>query len=150
MTVRQRRLLMMLVLAGTLGVSAIAASSASAILKQLPNGQVTSYQPLLPTGPVPFDQVFKNMDYNGGPVMPSNTNFMLMWSPQGLSAYPNGFVFGIARYFLDLQHDSGGNQNVDSVGPQYNDLTGAVAQYKVRFGGVLVDRDPYPPSQCRT
>ncbi|MBV9513244.1 MAG: hypothetical protein JO280_04235, partial [Mycobacteriaceae bacterium] len=150
MTVRQRRLLMMVVLAGTLGVSAIAASSASAILKQLPNGQVTSYQPLLPTGPVPFDQVFTNMDYNGGPVMPSNTDYMLMWSPSGLSAYPDGFVFGIARYFLDLQHDSGGNQNVDSVGPQYNDLTGAVAQYKVRFGGVLVDRDPYPPSQCPT
>jgi hypothetical protein len=150
MTIRQRRLLMTLVLAGTLGVSAIAASSASAILKQLPNGQVVSYQPLLPTGPVPFDQAFTNMDYNGGPVMPSNTDFMLMWSPSGLSAYPNGFVFGIARYFGDLQHDNGGNQNVDSVGPQYNDLTGAVAKYKVRFGGVLVDRDPYPPSQCPT
>ena len=150
MTIRQRRLLMTLVLAGTLGVSAIAASSASAILKQLPNGQVVSYQPLLPTGPVPFDQAFTNMDYNGGPVMPSNTDFMLMWSPSGLSAYPNGFVFGIARYFSDLQHDNGGNQNVDSVGPQYNDLTGAVAKYKVRFGGVLVDRDPYPPSQCPT
>jgi PKD domain len=148
MTVRQRRMLMMLVLAGTLGVSAIAASSASAILKKLPNGQVVSYQPLLPTGPVRFDQAFTNMDYNGGPVMPSNTNYMLMWSPQGLSAYPNGFVFGIARYFSDLQHDSGGNQNVDSVGPQYNDLTGAVANYQVRFGGVLVDRDPYPTSQC--
>jgi hypothetical protein len=146
---------MMLVLAGTLGVSAIAASSASAILKLLPNGQVTSYQPLLTAANannrrIHFDNEFTNMDYNGGPVMPSNTDYMLMWSPSGLSAYPNGFVFGIARYFRDLQHDSGGNQNVDSVGPQYNDLTGAVAQYKVRFGGVLVDRDPYPPSQCPT
>jgi PKD domain len=71
-----------------------------------------------------------------------------MWSPQGLSAYPDGFVFGIAQYFHDLQRDSGGDQNVDSVGPQYNDLTGAVANYDVRFGGVLVDRDPYPASQC--
>jgi PKD domain len=148
MTVRQRRLLMMLVLAGTLGVSAIAASSASAILKRLPNGQTVSYQPLLPTGPVPFDQAFTNMDYNGGPVMPSNTNYMLMWSPQGLSAYPDGFVFGIAQYFHDLQRDSGGNQSVESVGPQYNDLTGAVAAYNSRFGGVLVDRDPYPASEC--
>ena len=57
-------------------------------------------------------------------------------------------MFGIARYFTDLQHDSGGNQNVDSVDPQYNDLTGAVAKYDVRFGGVLVDTDPYPASQC--
>jgi PKD domain-containing protein len=140
-----------MVLVGTLVVSAIAASNASAILKQLPNGQVVSYQPLLNSkaaGPIAFDNAFTNMDYNGGPVMPSNTDYMLMWSPQGLSAYPSGFVFGIARYFRDLQHDSGNTQNVDSVGPQYNDLTGAVANYDVTFGGVLVDRDPYPTSQC--
>jgi PKD domain len=153
MTVRQRRLLMMLVLAGTLGVSAIAASSASANLKRLPNGQVVSYLPLRPAAKaanrrIHFDNDFQNMDYNGGPVMPSNTDYMFLWSPQGLSAYPNGFVFGIARYFSDLQHDSGGHQNVDSVGPQYNDLTGAVANYDVRFGGILIDRDPYPPAQC--
>ncbi len=151
MTVRQRRRLMTMVLVGTFVVSAIAASNASAILKRLPNGQVVSYQPLLgakAAGPIAFDQAFTNMDYNGGPVMPSNTDYMLMWSPQVLSAYPSGFVFGIAQYFRDLQHDSGGDQNVDSVGPQYNDLTGAVANYDVRFGGVLVDRDPYPASQC--
>jgi hypothetical protein len=147
MGIRQRQLLMMVVLAGTVGVLAVAAPSASANLKVLPNGQVASYEPFrsAPSGPViPFN----NMDYNGGPVMPSNTDYMLMWSPQGLGAYPNGFVFGISRYFTDLAHDSGGNQNVDSVGPQYNDLTGAVANYDVSFGGVLVDTDPYPASQC--
>jgi plastocyanin len=150
MTVRQRRLLMTLIVAGTVGVSAVAASSASAILKRLPNGQTVSYQPLrsAASGPIPFDLAFDNMDYNGGPVMPSNTDYMLMWSPRGLGAYPNGFVVGISRYFGDLAHDSGGHQNVDSVGPQYNDLTGAVANYDVRFGGVLVDTDPYPASQC--
>src|SRR5450755_404449 len=148
MSVRQRRLLMVLVVAGTVGVSAIAASSASAILKRLPNGQTVSYQPLRSSAPIPFDLAFNNMDYNGGPVMPSNTDYMLMWSPHGLRAYPNGFVFGISRYFKDLAHDSGGNQNVDSVGPQYNDLTGAVANYDLRFGRVLVDTDPYPASQC--
>ena len=151
MTVRQRRLLMMLVLAGTLGVSAIAASSASAIIKQLPNHQVVSYEPLrnaaVPAAN-PLDIAAANQEYNGGPVMPSNTNFMVLWSPQGLGAYPNGFVFGIARYFSDLAHDSGGHQNVDSIGPQYNDLTGARVNYDVRFGGILVDRDPYPPTEC--
>jgi hypothetical protein len=149
MTVHQRRRLMMAVL-GALVVSAIAAPNASAVLKRLPNGQTVSYQPLNNAASQvrPFDNVFTNMDYNGGPVMPSNTNFMFLWSPQGRSAYPDGFVFGIARYFRDLAHDSGGNQNVDSVGPQYNDLTGAVANYAVRFGGVLVDRNPYPASQC--
>jgi len=153
MTVRQRRVLMMLVLAGTLGVSAIAASSASAIIKQLPNHQVVSYEPLRNAAAAapaanPLDIASVNQEYNGGPVMPSNTDYMLMWSPNGLSDYPQGFTFGIARYFSDLAHDSGGNQNVDSIGPQYNDLTGARVNYDVRFGGVLVDTDPYPPTEC--
>ena len=150
MRVRQRRLLMTLIIAGTVGASTIAAPSASAFLKSLPNGQMVSYQPLrsAPSEPIPFDLAFNNMDYNGGPVMPANTDYMLMWSPGGLGAYPDGFVFGISQYFTDLAHDSGGNQNVDSVGPQYNDLTGAVASYDVHFGGVLVDTNPYPASQC--
>jgi hypothetical protein len=83
MTARQRRLLMMLVLAGTLGVSAIAASSASAVLKRLPNGQVVSYQPLLTSGPIQFDNTFTNMDYNGGPVMPANPLRHLEPPPDG-------------------------------------------------------------------
>jgi plastocyanin len=152
MRIRQRRLLVTLILAAAVAVSAIAAPSASAVIKVLPNGQAVSYQPLrsTPSGPSPFDLVFNNMDYNGGPVMPSNTDYMLMWSPQGLGAYPDGFVSGISRYFTDLAHDSGGNQNVDSVGPQYNDLTGAVANNDEHFGGVLTDTDPYPASQCPT
>ena len=43
MTIRQRRLLMTLVIAGTVAVSAVAATSASAIIKVLPNGQAVSY-----------------------------------------------------------------------------------------------------------
>jgi len=141
----------MLILVAAFVVSAIAASSASAVLKRLPNGQVVSYQPLLtqkPAAPTGLGNIFTNMDYNGGPIMPSNTDYMFMWSPQGLGAYPQGFTYGIARYFKDLQHDNGGNQNVDSIDSQYNDLTGAVAKYDVHFGGVLVDTNPYPASQC--
>ena len=155
MTVHQRRMLVMLSVAAALVVSAIVATSASAIIKVLPNGETVSYMPLQTQQARkalarlrPFDVTLNNMDYNGGPIMPSNTDYMLMWSPGGLGAYPQGFTYGIARYFTDLQHDSGGNQNVDSVDPQYNDLTGAVAKYDVHFGGVLVDTDPYPPTQC--
>jgi hypothetical protein len=74
MAVRQRQRLMTVVLAGML-ILAVAAPSASARLKVLPNGRVVSYEPLRSaSGPViPFD----NMDYNGGPVMPSNTDYML-------------------------------------------------------------------------
>src|SRR6516225_3437469 len=97
-----------------------------------------------------FDQVFSNLDYNGGPLMPSNTDYMVLWAPPGTTPYPPGYVFGLERYFKDLQHDSGGHQNVDSVSAQYNDLTGAFSKYQVTFGGVLLDTDPYPPAQCPT
>ncbi|MFL5832233.1 MAG: PKD domain-containing protein [Solirubrobacteraceae bacterium] len=122
------------------------------MLKRLPNGQTVSYQPLAggSTQVTPFDAVFTNMDYNGGPVMPSNTNYMVLWSPTGLSAYPPEYVGGLARYFRDLAHDSGGDQSVESVATQYNDLTGAFSSYDARFGGVLLDRHPYPESQCPT
>src|SRR5689334_23172845 len=46
-----------------------------------------AYVPLRGSKQAPFDQVFTNMDYNGGPVMPSNTDYMVLWSPSGLSAY---------------------------------------------------------------
>jgi hypothetical protein len=150
MTVHRHPSLVMVVVAAVLVVSAIATSSASAVLKRLPNGQTVSYQPLLDSSSqvTPFDNAFRNMDYNGGPVMPSNTNYMVLWSPDGMSAYPPEFVSGVARYFRDLAHDSGGNQNVDSIATQYNDLTGAAANYDVKFGGVLLDTHPYPASQC--
>jgi PKD repeat protein len=109
-----------------------------------------AYVPLLrgPRAAVGFDQVFSNLDYNGGPVMPSNTDYMVLWSPGGVSAYPAGYVSGLATYFKDLAHDSGGHQNVDSTTAQYQDLTGAFARYRVTFGGVVLDTHPYPPTQC--
>jgi hypothetical protein len=89
MRVRRRQLLVTLVIAGTVGVSAVAAPSASAVLRMLPNGQTVSYQPLR-SAPAPSGLIvpFVNMDYNGGPVMPSNTDYMLMWSPTGLESLP--------------------------------------------------------------
>jgi hypothetical protein len=134
-------------------VPAIWTSSASAILTRLPNGGVVSYQPLRGAQPVtPFDAAFTNMDYNGGPVMPSNTDYLIFWSPSGYGAYGSGsppeYVSGLEQYWKDLAHDSGQHQNVDSISPQYNDATGAVAQYKVAFGGAILDTDAYPTSQC--
>jgi hypothetical protein len=125
------------------------------VLKQLPNGQVVSYQPLrnaAPQGPSIFDLAFNNMDYNGGPVMPSNTDYMLLWSPNGQAAYPAKYIPGVARYWKDLQADSHhplpGSVSVDTIAAQYNDLTGASSKYDVTFGGVLFDKHPYPASQC--
>ena len=70
-----------------------------------------AYVPLLSAKRIPPDLAFSNMDYNGGPVMPSNTDYMVLWSPKGLAAYPAGYVSGLKTFFTDLAHDSGGHQN---------------------------------------
>jgi PKD repeat protein len=131
--------------------SAVGASSASAVLKKIGKHQWVSYQPLRGKATSSlrrYDLAFNNMDYNGGPIMPTNTDYMILWSPRGLAAFPPEFTPGLERFFKDLAHDSGGNQNTDSVTTQYNDLTGASVHYAVTFGGVIVDTDPFPPSKC--
>jgi PKD domain len=151
----QRRWLALAALGAALMVCGIATSSASAVLKRLPNGQVVSYQPMRSAAQqfVKPDSVFNNMDYNGGPVMPSNIDIMLFWSPKGYTEYgspgnPPEYVTGIEQYWSDLQHDNGGDQNVDSISTQYGDLTGAFARYQVTYGGAILDTDPYPTSEC--
>jgi PKD domain len=125
--------------------------SASATTQQPRVQHPLKYVPLRgATARTPNDLVFNNMDYNGGPVMPSNTDYMVLWSPVGLGAYPAGYVNGVSQFFKDLAHDSGGHQNVDSVTAQYRDLTGTFARYATTFGGALVDAHPYPASQCPT
>ena len=112
---------------------------------------LTSYVPLRSSGqgqPADFNVTTRNMDYNGGPLMPSSTNYIVFWSSAGLGGYGPEYVSGLSQYFTDLAHDSGGHQNTDSVAAQYNDLTGAVSHYAVTFGGALLDTDPYPTSQC--
>ncbi len=151
----QRRWMGLAALAAGLMVFMIASSNASAVLLTLPNGQVVSYQPLRSAAGqfTRNDSVFNNLDYNGGPVMPSNTDILLFWSPKGYAKYgtpgnPPEYVTGIEQYWKDLQHDSGGNQNVDSTSTQYGDLTGAFAHYQVTYGGAILDTNPYPKSQC--
>ena len=129
------------------GVLIGAAPPAQAVIVRLPDGQAKSYQPLR-TGPKPFDATFQNLDYNGGPVMASNTNYTVYWAPSGAPAYPSDYRAGVDQYLGDLAHDSGGTANVDSVATQYNDSSGHFANYASVFAGRLVDTDPYPGSGC--
>jgi hypothetical protein len=126
------------------------ASSASAVIVHLKSGKTISYQPLRSqrSGIRPFDAFFSNLDYNGGPVMASNTNYVVYWRPSGAPAYPPDYQQGVNQYFEDLGHDSGGKQNVDSISSQYNDAAGEFANYDSHFGGALIDTDPYPASGC--
>jgi PKD repeat protein len=135
-----------LTIALTLGTS-----SAGAVIVHLKNRSTLSYQPLRGSAPVtfrPFDQVFSNLDYNGGAVMASNTNYAFYWRPSGASAYPAGYQAGVDQYFEDLAHDSGGVQNVESVSAQYNDAAGEFARYDSHFGGAILDTNPYPVNGC--
>jgi len=159
MRIRRSGIILVACAAIALAGSQLAMPMSAAAAASLPTSHATAHPSRGPGHPVAFvplrgakgtgfDRVFNNMDYNGGPVMPSNTDYMVLWSPGGLPAYPAGYVSGLATYFKDLAHDSGGHQNVDSTSAQYNDLTGAFARYQVTFGGALVDTDPYPPTEC--
>ncbi len=127
------------------------AAAASALIVHVGRGRAISYQPLRApraSGPVPFDLIFHNLDYNGGRVMPSNANYTFYWDPAGAPAYPADYRPALDQFFLDLAHDSGGHQNVDSVATQYNDHTGSVAAYDSSFAGEILDTEPYPASGC--
>jgi PKD repeat protein len=134
---------------GSLGASSVLTASPASAASRGASAHSQHPVSIVPLrNKTPFDQVFTNMDYNGGPLMPSNTNYMVLWSPGGLGAYPAGYISGLKRWFRDLAHDSGGTQNTDSVSAQYADLTGAFSKYATTFGGVLLDTNPYPTTEC--
>src|SRR5438874_2087681 len=71
---------------------ALSAGSASAVLMRLPGGKVISYHPLLHSRAANtaslFDTAFSNVDYSGGPVVSSNTNYTIVWSPSNYMRSP--------------------------------------------------------------
>ncbi len=139
-----------LVTALAVSILAAAAASAPAVIVHLENGKTLSYMPLAGApAAVPLDEFFSNLDYNGGPVMASNSNYAFYWDPSGAPAYPSDYQPGLNRYFEDLAHDSGGHGNVDSVSSQYNDAGGEFAVYESHFGGAILDTDPYPANGCK-
>jgi hypothetical protein len=140
------------------GMLAVGASNAAAVIVQLP-GRAIGYEPVphavaqpqvnssrgKPLGKPPSSKL---VEYHGGPVMSSNTNYALYWDPTGGPEYPSGYELGLNRYFEDLAHDSGGVQNTDSVLTQYKDSAGEFANYDSFFGGALIDTDAYPANGC--
>ena len=137
----------------TTAMTAATRPTASAVAPAAP-GQTyrlaAPYQPLRQAAPFSgADTAFGNVDYNGGPVMPSSTDYLIFWSPSGLGAYRSSeYVSGLEEYFSALAHDSGGTRNTNSVSAQYNDATGAFAKYSFVTGGGRLDTDAYPTSQC--
>ena len=129
--------------AGT-SASALIVHVHGAALSYAPTRQSASRAAAQPVGSAANTPV----EYNGGPIMPSNTNYAFYWEPSGAPAYPAGYESGLNRYFQDLAADSGGQQNTDSVLAQYKDLAGEFASYNSHFGGALLDTDPCPANGC--
>jgi hypothetical protein len=150
-------------LAGALATGALmlGAGAASAVIVHLASGKPISYQPLKGTGGVsPLSSsgllgpggtalASSNLIYHGGPVMTSNTNYAFYWAPSGSPAYPGGYQSGVDQYLEDLAHDSGGEQNVDSVATQYTNGGGEAVAYDSHFAGAIVDTAPYPKNGCK-
>src|SRR5579862_5422409 len=114
--------------AAVIAASAIGAASAPAVVVHLHNGRTLSVQQLRGSG---LGQGLggtsaigtagtARLEYHGGPVMASNTNYAVYWDPSGAPAYPAGYESGLNTFFEDLAHDSGGHENVDSVATQYS------------------------------
>lgn len=136
-------------IASILLVSSFGVAGASGLIVRS-HGRRLSYEALpgRPFSAQAKPDAAKPVEYHGGPVMPSNTNYTVFWDPPGASEYAAGYQSGIDRYLQDLAHDSGGVLNTDSVLAQYGDKAGEFAEYDSRFGGEELDTDPYPASGC--
>ncbi len=88
----------------------------------------------------------QNLNYYGGPVMHSDSNFAIYWQPAGYSYTPN-YESLVNSFFSNVAAASGTSGNVYSVATQYSDGSGPIA-YNASFAGSTVDTDPYPASGC--
>ena len=134
---------------------ALGASGASAVVVQLGNGKAVSYQPVAAGSGLsalsvnPLAAGTSNLIYHGGPVMTSNTNYAFYWAPSGSPATRPNISRASIRYLENLAHDSGGEQNVDSVATQYANGGGEAVAYDSHFSGAIVDTAPYPKNGCK-
>jgi IPT/TIG domain len=145
-----RRVALVLGIAAAL-LFGLTAARASAVVVRLHNGHRIGVHRLRGHHPETTRRTVRrvhNLEYHGGPVMTSNNNYAVYWDPSGAPSYPAEYQAGINRYFEDLAHDSGGQQNVDSVATQYNDSAGEFANYNSTFAGAIVDTHAYPPNGC--
>jgi hypothetical protein len=104
--------------------------------------------------------------YGGGPVMYSSTVYTIFWQPAGYTSWDGGAPYSsnyqslIARYFQDLEADSGLLTNVYGADTQYcsnapiglASCPGVAADdfitTDVTYGGTWTDTQNFPASGC--
>ncbi len=139
-----------------LALLAFGGGNASALIKRLPNGHRISFQPVhgplaqapLTSSAVRTAKTGAPLEYHGGPMMTSNTNYAFYWAPSGSPAYRRATRPVSTATSKISPHDSGSNQNVDSVSAQYTNGSGETAAYKSHFAGAIIDTNPYPKNGC--
>jgi PKD repeat protein len=96
-------------------------------------------------GVVTASSSWRNLSYQGGPVLHSSDPYLIFWAPSP-ETIPSSWQSLIERYFTDVAGDSGKATNVYAVARQYTDGAG-FADYRQTFdpaGQVVQDTDAYP------
>jgi hypothetical protein len=140
-------------LAGALvaGALAVLPAGAGAIVTHGPNGPI-GYMPLNNSAEAKAAAATRfaangNLDYNGGPVMPSNKQFAIFWAPAGFS-FPAGYQAGIIKFLKNVSAVHNLPVDTYSVGAQYKDQSGKFATSSMSFGGSVTDTNPIPANGC--
>ena len=137
-------------------LTAIWTASASAVVVRLADGSRVGYQPA--SSPLPAAPLLRAItplsrgaavEYHGGPVMTSNTNYAFYWAPGGAAAYPAGYISGIDPYLeRPRRRTAASDKNVDSVAAQYTNGQAKARPTTPHFAGAIIDTDPYPANGC--
>ena len=87
-----------------------------------------------------------NLVYRGGPVLRTNTVYLIYWVPTGASVSA-GYASTVTGYFNNVAAASGATSNVYATTQQYYDTTGNIAN-QTTVGGSTVATDAFPANGC--
>jgi len=90
------------------------------------------------------------LQYNGGPIMATNTAYAIYWIPSGYSV-SSGYTSLIDRFLGDVAADSGKTSNVYWSDTQYYQGSGTSktpVRYSSTFAGSVIDSNALPASGC--
>jgi hypothetical protein len=145
-TVSARRALSLALLAVTALVLLIAAAPASALVTEV-GANTVGLQPrnsetvgTLGSTPETFD------NFEGNPVMHSNSTFAIYWDPT--NHYHGDWQHVIDNFLSDIGSASSSLASVFAVDEQYTDRTNQPANYRSTFKGAFTDTTKYPTSGC--
>ena len=90
----------------------------------------------------PFDNTFGNVDYNGGAVMPSNTNYMIVWHPSSSAPLQTGYVAGVNQFRTDIARDSAYTRTAARSRCSTTIRPPRSRRTTLDYGGSFTDTDP--------